>query len=85
MWDAEGRNALSVLAGQNVAEPGALALGAYLLERGVAVKPEGLGFDPLDILLKKLVDYPVFPIDAEQRARLARMLIDNGAPIEASH
>ena len=83
--DAEGRNALSVLAGRNVAEPGALALGAYLLERGVAVKPEGSGFDPLDILLKKLVDYPVFPIDAEQRARLARMLIDNGAPIEASH
>ena len=54
----------------------------FLADNSVAMKPDGGGMDPLDIVLLEMLQRP-----ATNRAgvRVARFLIDHGAPVGASH
>lgn len=54
----------------------------FLADNSVAMKPDGGGMDPLDIVLLEMLRRP-----ATNRAgvRVARFLIDHGAPVGASH
>ena len=54
----------------------------YLSDRHVTPKPYRWGLDPLDRLLKKMVDLPLV---AAVGIEYVRLLIDQGAPVESSH
>ena len=80
--DRQGRNAFNTLAQFGYAHEGAWRFADYLISRSVSVKPSALGLDPLDVTLMRLRDAP---LGGEHKIRLARFLIDHGAPVEASH
>lgn len=56
----------------------------YLLDQGVAVKPDAPGYDALDYVLLNLVNQPRFRT-SHSALPWIRALINHGAPIEASH
>lgn len=80
--DGQGRNAFNTLAQLGFEHEGAWRFADYLISRSVSVKPSALGLDPLDVTLMRLRDVP---LPGKHRIRLARFLIDHGAPVEASH
>lgn len=80
--DPQGRNAFNTLAKEGFEHEGAWRFADYLISRSVSVKPSALGLDPLDVTLMRLRDVP---LPSKHRIRLARFLIDHGAPVEASH
>ena len=80
--DGQGRNAFNTLAQLGFEHEGAWRFADYLISRSVSVKPSALGLDPLDVTLMRLRDVP---LPGTHRIRLARFLIDHGAPVEASH
>ena len=54
----------------------------YLVSRSVTTKPSPFGLDPLDTVLLAILENPVaVPVGVG----VARLLLDNGAPIELSH
>ena len=54
----------------------------YLMSRSVTTKPSRFGLDPLDTVLLAILENPAA---APVGVGVARLLIDNGAPIEPSH
>ena len=80
--DRQGRNAFNTLAQFGLEHEGAWRFADYLISRSVSVKPSALGLDPLDVTLMRLRDAP---LGGEHKIRLARFLIDHGAPVETSH
>lgn len=81
--DLFGRNAFHVLAGYIPDDEARWRFAELLISHSVSVKPIPYGMDPLDTALAHLVRWP--DVDSETAIRLARFLIDHGAPIEASH
>ena len=80
--DRQKRNAFHTLAQEGFEHEGAWRFAEYLASRAVSVKPSAIGLDPLDGVLMRLRDYP---LPSQHNIRLARFLIDHGAPVEASH
>lgn len=81
--DLFGRNAFHELAGYVPDDEARWRFAELLISYSVSVKPSPYGMDPLDTALAHLVRWP--NVDSETAIRLARFLIDHGAPIEASH
>lgn len=83
--DAQGRNAFTILAlfVQSHNNEARLRFAELLASRSVSVKPGAHGLDSLDTVLRRLVESPWKP--ALPAIPFARFLIDQGAPIEASH
>lgn len=54
----------------------------FLMNRSVTVKPSPFGLDPLDTVLLAILENPSA---TPEGVGLARVLINNGAPIETSH
>lgn len=89
--DDEGRNAFSFIAErfwqppvppQSSLNMNALEMTGFLLSRSVSVKPNFSGLDPLDSVLLKILDSSIIN---PAGVIYARILIDHGAPVEASH
>ena len=89
--DDEGRNAFSFIAErfwqpavppQSSLNMNALEMTGFLLNRSVSVKPSPSGLDPLDSVLLRILDSWIMN---PAGVIYARILIDHGAPIEASH
>lgn len=64
------------------ANPDTLEWAYFLADREVTPKPYRWGLDPLDRLLKKMVDLTIV---APVAIGYVRLLIDKGAPVELSH
>ena len=89
--DDEGRNAFSFIAErfwqppvppQSSLNMNALEMTGFLLNRSVSAKPSPSGLDPLDNVLLKILDSPIIN---PAGVIYARILIDHGVPVEASH
>ena len=80
--DAQGRNAFNVIA-RRLDGNASWRLARLLASRSVSVKPSAHGLDPLDHLLMRL-SLRAATIRQDD-VRLVRLLVDHGAPIEASH
>ncbi|MYD96556.1 MAG: hypothetical protein F4X98_04100 [Gammaproteobacteria bacterium] len=87
--DQNGRNAVSKAVqrfrestAQGVAAEGTMRWLDYLMERSVSTKPSPFGLDPLDTVLLAILENPS---GTPAGVGLARLLIENGAPIELSH
>ena len=84
--DRFGRNAFSRVAANSSYGGGWRAsydqgMASFLASQGVRPKPSSLGIDPLDEVLSAMVSLGV----GDSGLWLARLLVDHGAPIEASH
>ena len=85
--DDDGRNAISILATYFISLPKdepKLLLARHLGERGVTTKPSPIGFDPLDIVLSRLIEWPFLAVE-NSHAQFVRVLLAAGAPLERSH
>lgn len=80
--DALGRNILTIIAGSIQIDDRRWGFIEYLGSRSVSAKPRAYGLDPLDTALMGLAAHPQLNPAV---ARLARFLIDHGAPVEESH
>ena len=80
--DAQGRNAFNVIA-RRPDSNASWRLARLLASRSVSVKPSAHGLDPLDHVLVRLSLRP--GTVSHKDTRLARLLVDHGAPIEESH
>lgn len=81
--DLFGHNAFHELVGYLPDDEARWRFAELLISHSVSVKPSPYGMDPLDTALAHLARFP--SVDSETAIRLARFLIDHGAPIEASH